>query len=237
MNTRSQNQKEGEEARTWECELPIRLASWKRTASGKKRTNTREYRNQKKLLRDYFGLKRCPRWGSAWVELEAHVFFATYASHGDWDNLGKILSDALEGILYDNDRQVVSGKVVKHLSSGEERVVLLARVVDLDELEVPGSASWVKRSGIPELPAHLQSTFALFGELRPSGERIEMCTNHIEGDVVVMHLGGADGLSLGFYGDGDIEGVAGGNLMPFDSYQAAREEARRFIKRKEGCDV
>ena len=41
---------------------------------------------------------------------------------GDWDNHGKTISDALNGICYDDDRQVVAGRI--RLFKGEPRVVI-----------------------------------------------------------------------------------------------------------------
>lgn len=39
----------------------------------------------------------------------------------DWDNVGKIISDALNGIAYDDDSQIVDGRVRKYYSE-EPRV-------------------------------------------------------------------------------------------------------------------
>lgn len=47
----------------------------------------------------------------------------------DWDNVGKIITDALNGLAYDDDKQIVDARVIK-LYSDNPRVE-----VELEELE------------------------------------------------------------------------------------------------------
>ena len=47
-----------------------------------------------------------------------------YGAHplSDWDNLGKLISDALNGVFWHDDRQVVDARVMKlPCAKGEER--------------------------------------------------------------------------------------------------------------------
>lgn len=220
-----EKKEEGEEARVWTCELPLRLKSWKRTASGEKRTNTKAYSAHKKTLRDYFGLNRCPFWGDAWICLELHVYLPDFASHGDWDNYGKVVSDALEGILFKNDRQVLDGRVIKHLDSGEERVVLMAGTTRLEDLDAPDIVAWGTRRGAA---MHLEQAFELVRELRPTGVPIEMFTNHVKGDFVVLDIGGQ---GFGFHPDNCFEGAFGGNFMEFENLEGLKREARDAAER------
>lgn len=46
----------------------------------------------------------------------------------DWDNIGKIVSDALNGVAYKDDAQVVDGRVVKHYSDVPHTDVLIEEV-------------------------------------------------------------------------------------------------------------
>ena len=46
----------------------------------------------------------------------------------DWDNIGKIVCDALNGIAYKDDAQVVDGHVVKHYSETPHTDVLIEEV-------------------------------------------------------------------------------------------------------------
>lgn len=39
----------------------------------------------------------------------------------DWDNLGKIIADALQGIVYPDDKQVFDGRVIKRWADSVER--------------------------------------------------------------------------------------------------------------------
>ena len=47
----------------------------------------------------------------------------------DWDNIGKIVSDALEGVCYKDDKQVVMAKVVK-MYSVEPRLDVVVLYMD-----------------------------------------------------------------------------------------------------------
>lgn len=53
-----------------------------------------------------------PSWSKARAQ-KAAAGEITPASKPDWDNLGKGVSDALNGIVYADDAQVVDGRVVK----------------------------------------------------------------------------------------------------------------------------
>jgi len=56
---------------------------------------------------------------------------------GDWDNYGKAITDALNGVAYQDDRQIVVGKVIKALCpAGEERAVI--RLWKTEEVEQCG---------------------------------------------------------------------------------------------------
>ena len=136
----------------WSIELPQRLYTWKRTANAPwGRVNSKEYRNHKKALRDFFGLSRVPRWGDAWVELEIHVDLVGEHAHGDWDNYGKIISDSLQDLLYDDDRQVIGGHVYKHLHAETPCVRIGARKLP-HELALPGLAPRFTEEPVPGRP-------------------------------------------------------------------------------------
>ena len=47
----------------------------------------------------------------------------------DWDNIGKIVTDALNGLAYEDDKQIVDAHVIK-LYSDQPRVE-----VELEEIE------------------------------------------------------------------------------------------------------
>lgn len=42
----------------------------------------------------------------------------------DWDNVGKLVSDALNGVVYRDDAQIVSGHVLKRLTLDEARATI-----------------------------------------------------------------------------------------------------------------
>ncbi len=47
----------------------------------------------------------------------------------DWDNVGKIVTDALNGIAYDDDSQIVSATVEKYYSE-EPRVEVILEIIE-----------------------------------------------------------------------------------------------------------
>jgi crossover junction endodeoxyribonuclease RusA len=60
--------------------------------------------------------KHAPRFG-----LDVIVYRS--AKRGDWDNFGKAISDACNGILWADDRQIVDGRVrIEECAKGKERV-------------------------------------------------------------------------------------------------------------------
>lgn len=67
----------------------------------------------------------------------------------DWDNLGKLVSDALNKVAYRDDAQVVSGTVNKHDTrqvGGAERTVVVITLAEDEEQRVPAKARR-KRAG------------------------------------------------------------------------------------------
>lgn len=60
------------------------------------------------------------------------VYFTTKP---DWDNVGKIIGDALNGIAYLDDNQVADGRVIKRYTLGPSRVVVsIGRLEDGTEV-------------------------------------------------------------------------------------------------------
>ena len=53
----------------------------------------------------------------------------------DWDNIGKIICDALNGIAYKDDAQVVDGRVVKHYSEVPHTDVTIEEAFSEDLLD------------------------------------------------------------------------------------------------------
>jgi Holliday junction resolvase RusA-like endonuclease len=56
-----------------------------------------------------------------------------HSTRGDWDNYGKAVSDACNGILWHDDEQVCDGRVVKvKVKKGEERAEIEVCVIEVD---------------------------------------------------------------------------------------------------------
>ena len=47
----------------------------------------------------------------------------TGTNHGDWDNIGKLVTDALQGIVFKNDAQIISAVVVKRYADLPNMIV------------------------------------------------------------------------------------------------------------------
>lgn len=50
----------------------------------------------------------------------------------DWDNIGKIITDALNGLAYEDDKQIVDARVVK-LYSDQPRVEIILEEIEVTE--------------------------------------------------------------------------------------------------------
>lgn len=121
-------------ALTFRVEGPPR--TWKRTKDHKGRRLTDA------LMRQY---KRTVAWAAREALAKAGVRWPTDREYvqvvrvyrkrkhrsypGDRDNYGKIVQDALEGILWDDDRRVVDGRDVK-LCDDDERLEVDVRIVE-----------------------------------------------------------------------------------------------------------
>ena len=46
----------------------------------------------------------------------------------DWDNVGKIVTDALNGVAYDDDSQIVSASVEKYYSEEPRTEIKIERI-------------------------------------------------------------------------------------------------------------
>lgn len=63
--------------------------------------------------------------------LVVRVYF--FEHEGDWDNYGKIVSDACQGVLWANDRQISDGQCIKvKVARGQERIEIEAWPIEVD---------------------------------------------------------------------------------------------------------
>ena len=115
--------------------VPLKAETWKRTqgvAGGKRHNNPRYIRWKADFARWCYMHRVYPTpWEQA-VLLDVTVYFKApkrpkknYPSRGDWDNYGKAVSDALQGICYKDDRQIVEGTVRKVYSEHDCLKVLV----------------------------------------------------------------------------------------------------------------
>lgn len=118
--------------------VPGRPTSWKRAEPGKRATRhtvgAMRLAAQKWRIVARDALP--PGWpmlGRFRVEVEAHYSGGHEEAHewhrgpaaeADWDNLGKLPSDALEGVLWRDDRQIVDGRTIKRYAQPQEQVVV-----------------------------------------------------------------------------------------------------------------
>lgn len=113
-------------------EVPGVPVPWKRTRVsriGRMFTPT-VVRTQKERLAHGFRVASSPLWRLDGMYRMDLVFVLPDRRVKDWDNLGKLVSDALNGIAYGDDNQVVYGSVEK-LYEGESRtIVTLTRLGD-----------------------------------------------------------------------------------------------------------
>jgi Holliday junction resolvase RusA-like endonuclease len=53
---------------------------------------------------------------------------------GDWDNLGKIVSDALNEVAYDDDSQIVEATVTKWYSDNPRMEVIISELIESSDI-------------------------------------------------------------------------------------------------------
>ena len=118
--------------------IPGRPRSWKRTGgSGRRRFDVQK--TAKGVLQVH-AIQAIKKLGVPWpldwsYQLRVDAFWPLAKSKhrkqepvgmeprpmgADWDNLGKLVGDALEGVCWENDRQIVDGRVVKWTSKQGE---------------------------------------------------------------------------------------------------------------------
>ena len=79
------------------------------------------------LVHAYFSI---PASWPQWKRRDARAGLIVPTGRPDWDNLGKVCSDAMNGIVYDDDSAVVDAVVRKRFAT-EPRVVIEVRTLNL----------------------------------------------------------------------------------------------------------
>jgi Holliday junction resolvase RusA-like endonuclease len=115
--------------RTFQMTLPGRPKTWDRTA-GKGRRNTAAYTVWKRTVGGAALCEGARSWGKAFVTLHIDVYLTNRSRMGDVDNYAKGIQDALEGVLYDNDRQVCELRVRRFTRADTPRVEIRVQEVD-----------------------------------------------------------------------------------------------------------
>ncbi len=112
---------------TIKINAPIEPVPFKRVMqSGKRRFNDARYTEFKREL-GYFALKAMagqpPLEGAIKIFIEVYKkIIPTALTFGDWDNHAKAVSDALNGICYLDDKQIIEGHV--RLFKGEPKLII-----------------------------------------------------------------------------------------------------------------
>lgn len=111
---------------------PLEPVPFPRPASnGRRRFNPPYYTEFKEALGFYAKIAmdgRVPLQGA--IKITVHVYkkiIPTALKFGDWDNHGKAISDALNGICYIDDKQITEGHIFLH--KGTPRIE-----IELEEL-------------------------------------------------------------------------------------------------------
>lgn len=97
--------------------VPTEPVPFKRAmTNGKRRFNDQRYSDFKTYVRLHAQVAmqgRAPFTGTVKLIVKVFTKFKPESLNaGDWDNHGKAVSDALNGICYDDDRQVIDGHVL-----------------------------------------------------------------------------------------------------------------------------
>ena len=106
---------------------PIEPVPFPRPSSnGKRRFNPpryTEFKNQLGIFAKQAMKGQAPFSGAIKINIEVYKkIIPTALKYGDWDNHAKAISDALNGICYLDDKQIVEGHI--KLSKGEPLIVI-----------------------------------------------------------------------------------------------------------------
>lgn len=101
---------------------PVEPVPFPRPASnGKRRFNPKRYTDCKEAIAWYARQAmqgRAPFTGAIKIKIEVFKkIIPTALKFGDWDNHGKAISDALNGICYLDDKQIVEAHIFLHKGS------------------------------------------------------------------------------------------------------------------------
>jgi Holliday junction resolvase RusA-like endonuclease len=144
--------------------IPGKPRAWMRTAGyGKARFERKEQKTSKGVIQVHT-LQALRNFGYPWpLDWNYRLVVASFwpvaksqwrkkiprrmrprPSVPDWDNLGKLIGDALEGILWQNDSQIVDGRVVKFVANQGEAARTEVRVWGMRP-DWPGWAKVIER--------------------------------------------------------------------------------------------
>ena len=84
-------------------------------------------------------------WGgdpliASWMEVTIHVYQKRPASpanpypHADWDNFAKAVCDAMNGVIYLDDKYIIDGRLVKDYAEPGEEGYFVVEIVELEEV-------------------------------------------------------------------------------------------------------
>lgn len=114
-------------------EVPGPVVPWQRTASvnGRRVTPARQRDYQDRVR--WMALRAREEQREPWpLDARYRVRVDCYrdARAYDWDNAGKTVSDACEGVLWANDANIIDGRVTKHVDRANPRTVVCVEVVE-----------------------------------------------------------------------------------------------------------
>ena len=112
-------------ATSLEYTLPGRAATWERAgANGRRRYTSAEMREDKRAHALHAMAARPRGWSQdGWFWLSVEVYLPDLRL-GDRDNYLKLVQDALQGVVWRNDKQVISGPTETRVSRHNPRTVV-----------------------------------------------------------------------------------------------------------------
>lgn len=125
---------QGEASTALRYVVPGRAVSWKRTqGKGRVRYTDPDMAAAKSVHRT---LATIALRGKQWrrdglFRIDVEVYLPSLSGQGDWDNYAKLAGDALQGVAYDDDRQVRRGTCGIDVDAANPRTeVVVTRVGD-----------------------------------------------------------------------------------------------------------
>jgi Holliday junction resolvase RusA-like endonuclease len=101
-------------------------------------SNTAEFEQLVRLVA-MTAVRKVDGWRTDWSAYRFDLIVYRAERRGDWDNFAKAVADALEGVVFDNDRAIVEAHVRLELDRERPRTDVTVSMLERDRVAGPRS--------------------------------------------------------------------------------------------------